>query len=260
MSTCLFTWKDVQDQLVVNLLPQPGHVNQVWLEESFPSPASLESINPWHPVTHFSRCLVEVVKESYARADIECDKDKRAHEVWAIATSWAYINQVRLEDIPSAASWRSVGVFQGSYLCSISSNTEGMSTIGPVIAKQHVICTKWQLWLPDPCAEQSGYTCLNYLIEITWLLPGISVVGTKDEINFLPYSMHDFSLLCDITSENEVLTVEREAPRVQAWHVLMTSGQCPFHMRIFSPGRPCRGRQGYSCRSYLLRRYKATIR
>ena len=44
----------------------------------YPSPASLESINPWHPVTHLSRWLVEVVNESYARTDNECHKNKRA--------------------------------------------------------------------------------------------------------------------------------------------------------------------------------------
>ena len=66
--------------------------------------------------THVSRWLVEVVKEAYTRADLEYDDDIRAHELRAIASSWAYVNQVGLEDILAAASWRSAGVFQGSYL------------------------------------------------------------------------------------------------------------------------------------------------
>ena len=113
-------------------------------------------------------------------ADIECDDDISAHEVQVIASSWAYVNQVWLGDSLATASWCSAGVFQRSYLRGMSSIAEGMSTLGPVVATQHVVCTWWQWWLPPPYPEQSGYSCLKYLMEITWLILGISVVGTKD--------------------------------------------------------------------------------
>ena len=104
----------------------------------------------WDPLiddiqrTHVSRWLVEVVKEAYTRADLEYDDDIRAHELRAIASSWAYVNQVRLEDILAAASWRSSGVFQGSYLRDMSSIADGMATLGPIVAAQHVVCTRRQ--------------------------------------------------------------------------------------------------------------------
>ena len=43
-------------------------------------------------------------------------------------------------DILAAASWRSAGVFQGSYLRDISSIADGMATLGPIVAAQHVDC------------------------------------------------------------------------------------------------------------------------
>ena len=83
--------------------------------------------------THVSQWLVEVVQEAYTRADLEYDDDIRAHELRAIASSWAYVNQVRLEDILAAASWRDM-----------SSIADGMATLGPIVAAQHVVCTRRQ--------------------------------------------------------------------------------------------------------------------
>ena len=186
VSTCLFTRGDVQDQLVVNLLPQAGFLAKTQLPDQAPqwiripgiahlNPGELERmlcsvrqlqlylrdterirggrtrlLLHWDPLiddiqrTHVSRWLVEVVKEAYTRADLEYDDDIRAHELRAIASSWAYVNQVRLEDILAAASWRSSGVFQGSYLRDMSSIADGMATLGPIVAAQHVVCTRRQ--------------------------------------------------------------------------------------------------------------------
>ena len=72
-----------------------------------------------------------------------CDNIK-AHEVCAIASSWAYVNQVRLEDILAAASWSSAGVFQGSYLRDMSAVADQIYTLGPVVAAQHVIMPRRQ--------------------------------------------------------------------------------------------------------------------
>ena len=55
------------------------------------------------------------VKRTYDEADLNYG-DVTAHEVRAIATSWAYANQVALEDIMAAVFWRSSGVLQNSYL------------------------------------------------------------------------------------------------------------------------------------------------
>ena len=87
---------------------------------------------------------MEVVKEAYTRADLEYDDNIRAQEQRAIASSWANVNQVWLEDILAAASWRSAGVFQGSYLRDMSSIGNSMATLGPILAAQHMVCTRLQ--------------------------------------------------------------------------------------------------------------------
>ena len=142
----------------------------------------------WDPLiddiqrTHVSRWLVEVVQEAYTRADLEYDDDIRAHELRAIASSWAYVNQVRLEDILAAASWRSSGVFQGPYLRDMSSIADGMATLGPIVA-----------------AVPNG----DYLVG-TWYLRR-RYVG--QEIYFPPSSPLDLKLLVDYKSKNEGVNV-----------------------------------------------------
>ena len=81
---------------------------------------------------------METVKEAYTQADRDYDR-VTAHEVRALSASWAYYYQVALPDILSAAFWRSSGVFQNSYLYDMASNTDGMSTVGPVVVEQHVV-------------------------------------------------------------------------------------------------------------------------
>ena len=63
-----------------------------------------------------------------------------AHKVRAIATSWAYYNQVGLPDIMAVAFWRPPGVFQNSYLRDLASSANGLYTLGPIIvAAQQVV-------------------------------------------------------------------------------------------------------------------------
>ena len=55
---------------------------------------------------HVSRWIVETIKEAYNRADLDLDR-VRAHEVRAISSSWAYLNQIPLDNVLAAAFWRS---------------------------------------------------------------------------------------------------------------------------------------------------------
>ena len=87
---------------------------------------------------HVSRWIVETVKEAYDRADLDVDR-VTAHEVRAISASWAYLNQIPLDHILSAAFWRSQGVFQRHYLRDLTNTTGGMSTLGPVVAAQSIV-------------------------------------------------------------------------------------------------------------------------
>ena len=79
------------------------------------------------------------VKQSYVEADLDYGSHVTAHEVRAIAASWAYVNQVALTDIMAAAFWRSPGVFQNSYLRDLASSANGTYSLGPIVVAQHVV-------------------------------------------------------------------------------------------------------------------------
>ena len=114
-----------------------------------------------------------------------------------------------------------------------------MSTLSPVMAAQHEVYTVAVMapisvcWIIRPLLSEVPNG--DYLV-VTWYLCSRY---ERQKINFPPSSLRDLTLLGDITSNNEELTVKREAPSVQACYAHVTSGRCPFHMMKFSPGRPC---------------------
>lgn len=64
----------------------------------------------------------------------------RAHDIRALAASWAFRSGVALEDVMSACSWRSHNTFTSFYLKDISlSNPEGQISLGPIVAAQQMV-------------------------------------------------------------------------------------------------------------------------
>jgi len=88
--------------------------------------------------SHISRWIVLAVKEAYIRAEKDYGR-VTAHEVRALSASWAYASHVALQDVLSAAFWRSSGVFQNSYLRDMTSIAGDMATLGPVVVSQTVV-------------------------------------------------------------------------------------------------------------------------
>ena len=82
---------------------------------------------------------MQAVTTAYYEAGRSYGSNVNAHEVRAIATSWAYSNQVALTDVMAAAFWRSSGVFQNSYYRDLAACSEGIYTFGPIVVAQHVI-------------------------------------------------------------------------------------------------------------------------
>ena len=64
----------------------------------------------------------------------------RPHEIRALSASWAFSNNVPLEDILRAAVWKSQSTFSNFYLRSMSKQTENLHSLGPLVASQRVIC------------------------------------------------------------------------------------------------------------------------
>ena len=88
--------------------------------------------------SHISKWIVEVVKHAYTSLDFPLPDHVTAHEVRALSASWAYASHVALEDVLSACSWRSSGVFQNNYLRDMSLCTDGLRSLGPIVVAQKV--------------------------------------------------------------------------------------------------------------------------
>ena len=63
----------------------------------------------------------------------------RPHEVRALSTSWAFSNNIPLEEILRAATWKTQSTFSSFYLRSMSGQTENLYSLGPLVASQRVV-------------------------------------------------------------------------------------------------------------------------
>ena len=65
----------------------------------------------------------------------------RAHDVRAMAASWAFRSGVALEEVMRACSWRAHNTFTSFYLKDIAlENPEGQISLGPVVVAQQQLC------------------------------------------------------------------------------------------------------------------------
>jgi hypothetical protein len=88
---------------------------------------------------HISRWVMLAVKTAYESVGQTPPVGISAHELRALAASWAYRRHVPLEDIKEALYWRSNGIFQDHYLRDMSAVAEGMSRLGPVVVAGSII-------------------------------------------------------------------------------------------------------------------------
>ena len=90
-------------------------------------------------VSHISQWIVDVIKNAYDQLDqsnLPAEYAPRAHELRAIAHSWAFFNNVSLEDVLDAARWTSVSTFTGHYLRDVARAVDGLSGFPVVIAQR----------------------------------------------------------------------------------------------------------------------------
>lgn len=87
--------------------------------------------------SHISQWIVDVVKNAYDEVQNLPEHFRpRAHEVRAIAHSWAFFNNVTLEEVLDAARWSSTSTFTGHYLRSVARTVDGLSGFPVVIAER----------------------------------------------------------------------------------------------------------------------------
>ena len=62
----------------------------------------------------------------------------KAHEVRALASSWALFNSASISEVLSAGFWRCQDSFTSFYLRSMSAQADSLFSLGPIVATQHV--------------------------------------------------------------------------------------------------------------------------
>ena len=85
-----------------------------------------------------SRWIVQTIRFAYEGSSLELPKVD-AHEVRALASSWAWFNKVSLEDIFKASCWSSENSFIRFYLRDTSALSRSLASLGPIVAVQSVI-------------------------------------------------------------------------------------------------------------------------
>ena len=63
----------------------------------------------------------------------------RPHELRALSSSWAFVNNAPLDDILSAATWKQSSTFSTFYLRSFSASQGNLFSLGPLVAAQQVV-------------------------------------------------------------------------------------------------------------------------
>ena len=73
------------------------------------------------------------------KANLHAVYSVSAHEVRALSTSWQFAHNQSLEVVMAAASWRSHSTFSHSYLRDLSSLSDKLYALGPIIAAQSLV-------------------------------------------------------------------------------------------------------------------------
>lgn len=85
-----------------------------------------------------SRWIIQTIKLAYAVNKLELGQ-VNAHEVRALASSWAWSNRVPLEDVIKAGFWSSENSFIRFYLRETSAMASSLASLGPLVAAQSVV-------------------------------------------------------------------------------------------------------------------------
>ena len=95
------------------------------------SDISAKSISTW---------LCNTIITAYKSAGEEslAQHSVKAHEVRALASSWALFSSASISEVLSAGFWRSQNSFINHYLRSMSSSADSLYSLGPIVAAQRI--------------------------------------------------------------------------------------------------------------------------
>lgn len=85
--------------------------------------------------------ICKLIRRAYENTNKEMlsISNVKAHEVRALATSWAYFNKVPFTEIMQAAYWRGNTTFANFYLRSLANHSDDLYALGPIVSAQQVV-------------------------------------------------------------------------------------------------------------------------
>ena len=95
-------------------------------------PVTANTVSAW------IKAVIKDAHETLGEADLKL-AGRSAHEVRALAASWAEFNNISLTDIMSNCSWKTPTIFSTFYYRNVASYEEAMKVIGPVVAAGSVV-------------------------------------------------------------------------------------------------------------------------
>ena len=102
--------------------------------EPNPTEVSLTTVSRW-----IKQVVVSALKSAAQDPAALALHQVRAHDLRALAASWAGFNEVSLDEICKACFWKNQGVFQDRYLKDMTSSADGLYTLGGLVVAHTVV-------------------------------------------------------------------------------------------------------------------------
>ena len=86
-----------------------------------------------------SRWINDVIGFAYEHSNVDADKvHAKMHDLRSIANTLAFRDGAAMEHVMAAGYWKSPSTFASYYLADLSADTEGIYTLGPIVAGQRI--------------------------------------------------------------------------------------------------------------------------
>jgi integrase len=103
------------------------------------------SFKPWHKEDICKNTISFWIRKAiYSAYDCASDTTKKihgvkAHDVRSLASSWAFLQNISLEEVMDACSWRSSSTFIRHYLKDMTEVSGDLRKLGPIVVAQHQV-------------------------------------------------------------------------------------------------------------------------
>ena len=104
--------------------------------------------------------MIKLAYRKLTKRDLSLLKIK-AHELRALSSSWAYFNNIPIEEVVQAAVWWNQTTFAKFYLKDMQKQQENLQLLGPVVVAQKVMGGQMVWPLGDAKSDRVFILCLE---------------------------------------------------------------------------------------------------